>query len=372
MRATVDRVTLWILLVVIGVTTAVVLTLQAIRPETFAQVTVACERVNFDLTVPDGGHRPMSLMTSGVWLEHVRISEFDRIRFKVDPAADEGAEAHLRDGSEVVIAQASSDGYVELMSSTEDDSKAVFSLRDIYVTPGVSISWAIDATGKRMLLEISQQGEARETSASFAPDARLRLGLFNCSFLDRNGRPLHDTEHDSREYFDFAMSFGSPQVGVTATSGRLVMELAIDREWLAEGTAFLRDLDVEAVDYSAKEYSSAGRPIHRNTVLAGSIRLPAYSLDDVIDVKKGDFITAAPSEGHLREVRADTSFLEVAVQYNCGSLKTGPETGAQHELVRSMLAGLLENRTLIVIYTAAMAVFSLLTNHLVKRNKEGG
>lgn len=366
MPVMVDRVTLWILLGVIGVTTIAVVALQSVHPMITAEITLECEQINFSPIRSQEDRQPVGLLNSGLWLTETKISQFDQILFKTAPSTESMDLARLCDGSEVTISPASPDGYVRLRSSEE-----VFSLRDIFIGPPSRVSWSARDAGQHILIMVPGNQNPGEISASFSTGDSLYLSVYNCAFLDQAGQILYRTRQGVIEDFVFPVSFARQRANVVTKSGRLGIDVRIQSGWFAENMEIVRAVEVENVDCSTKEYSATGQLRERNTVLAGVIKRPAYSLEDSVRISQGDFITATPAAGHLESLRADSSALRVAIKADVQSLKIGPNPGAQHEMVKSMLATLWENQTLIIGYTVTMALFTLITRFIVKRKKEG-
>ena len=362
----VDRVTLWILLGVIGVTTIGVIALRSVYPMITAEVALECEQINFSPIRSQEDHQPIALLNSGLWLAETKISQFDQILFKTAPSTGAMDLARLSDGGEVTISPASPDGYVRLRSSEE-----VFSLRDIFIEPPSRVSWSVHDAGQRILIMVPGSQNRSEISASFSTGDSLYLSVYNCAFLDQAGGTLHRTQQGVVEDFVFPVSFARQRANVVTKSGRFDVDIRIQSGWFAENMEIVRALEVENVDCSAKEYSATGELRERNTVLAGVIKRPAYGLEDSVGIRQGDFITATPAAGRLESLRADSSALRAAIKADVRSLKIGPNPGAQHEMVKSMLATLWENQTLIIGYTVVMALFTLITRFIVKRKKEG-
>ncbi|UCE18783.1 MAG: hypothetical protein JSV84_00040 [Gemmatimonadota bacterium] len=365
MKVAVDKITLLILLGIIVVTTIAVVILQSIRPMITAEIRVTCEQINFDTPRPEANHPKVSLLNSGLWITKAKVSQFDRILFKAPRSIRATELARLSDGTQIVISPTSPNGHVTLSSSEE-----AFSLRDVFMESAARTSWGVHNTSQYILILNTEDQDQGELSASFSTGDSLHFILYNCAFLNHRGEMLYQTEQDAEESFAFPVSFGQRQANVVAYSGQLELEIESQPESYAENIDVLRELPVKNVDYSKKEYSQTGEIRERNTIVTGVLKRPAYSLEDSVKIQKGDFITATPGEGFLESLRADSSSLVVSIKYDVRSMKIGPYRNAEHELVRSKLVTLWKNQTLIIIYTVSIALFSLITNFIVRRKKE--
>jgi hypothetical protein len=252
-----------------------------------------------------------------------------------------------------------------------DSAEEAFSLRDIYLESNSRISWSSHNNDQYILIQNEEEMERGEISAAFSTGDSLRLSLFNCVFLDHEGEVLYQTASNVVEEFIFPISFGKQQANVVTNSGQLEIDVETQDEFFAENNELLRDIEIENVDYYKMEYSSTGQVKERNTVLEGAVKRPAYSLDDSVRVRLGDFIKTIPAEGYLKSLKVGSGYLEASMRYHVRSIRIGPYRNAEHELVKSKLDTLLGNQTLIIIYTITMSVFGIITKFIIQKKKEG-
>lgn len=366
MKLIVDKVTLSILLGIVVVTVIMVIILRSIHPMITAEVGIKCEQINFSMIKPENSHRWFSLLNTGPWITQAKISRFNAIKFKVLPSTAATDLARYCDGAEVVVSPISANSNVTLNSAEE-----AFSLRDIFLESNARISWSAHNNGQWILIKNETHTESSEISAAFSTGDSLRLGLFNCVFLDQKGEVLYETRPNVVEEFTFPISFGKPQVSVITDSGQLEIAVETQDEFFAENNELLRDLEVDHVDYYKKEYSRTGQVIEQNTVLEGTVKRPSYSLDDSVRVRMGDVIKTMPARGYLKSLRVGSGYLEASIRYHAQSIRIGPDRIAEHELVKSKLDTLWGSQTLIIIYTITLSVFGIITRLIIQRKKGG-
>ncbi len=359
-----DKESVLILLAIFLLTAIVVLTLKSSRPAVIADVRVNSKQVNFHTASVKNRTQPTSLLYSGLWLKQAKITQFDTLRFKSSRDIELTDLAGLCDKTEIRIFPFSSDSYIELSSI-----ETAFSLKDIFVSKDVAISWSVIDSLQYVDIRDINGDSTWNKSAKFSTDDRLYLRVYNCSFLNRSGETLYQTQQNTVEEFDFPVSFAKSYAIAVAISGPLELDFVMQFESSDVGWDYIRDLKVSNVDYNEEERTPEGRKTYRNTISNGSIKLHRYSLDDSLVIQKGNFIKPAPSQGMLN-LRADMKNVSTFIKYNVHSLTLGPYQKAEHELVKSRFDVLLEDRTLVIIYTISFALFGLMTKFIINKKKE--
>jgi len=364
-RVRIDKAHVLTLVGIVALTAIVVGFLSTIREPTMVQVSVKCEQINFALTVRTEVRRALSFMNSPFWIRHAKLVKFGKIMFGAPPSLPALHLAHYRDETEITISPVSADSYVEIVSQVE-----AFSLRDVFVERDVSVSWGLVGDSYRVLIgNINEEGEG-QISIDFSTGDSLRLQLFDCVFLDRNGAELHRTGRQSVEQVDIPISKVRPQAIVIANPGGIEMRLRPQVESFAEGIDLLSELAVDKVDFLKEERLSENTGLRdRNTILEGRVRLPEYAPNDSVGIQKGDYIRPLPKRGLLKQLKLDSSSVNVLLEYNARSLMVGPHESSGHELVRSTLEKILDNRILVVIYTVSMAIFYFVVHFIIKRKQ---
>ena len=347
-----DRVTVVVLLSILIIVSVAVLILKAIRPALIADVMTRCQQINFELRPDAEANQPVLLLNNNLWIKEATINNFDRIQIKSSPSIQDTEMARLADKNTLIVSPRSSASYITIKS--EEDA---FALSDIFVATAAKFSLGIIDSG--FLISLQEIGNAGYSgyTANFSLGDTLYLSLLDCAFLDSEENILHQTNSNTEEAFALPVSLAQPYLVATADSGKLSFEADWQLESLSDDTELIKDLKVSNIDYYKLEYTPGGKTRERNTVLEGKVMRRNYSLDDSVNIKKEMIIKAQPGEAMLNYLTANSSSIEANLQYKVKSLKLGQNINAEHELVKSKLELLWEDKTLFAIYSLSVIVF---------------
>lgn len=345
------------------VTIGAVTILNSIRPAITVEANIECEQVNFDVIINDDVPGSKPILSSSLWAERISITECDRLTFRVPPAYQVTAFTPPNRGREIRIAPASRSSRIEIRSGLD-----AFSVRDILVGDGARVSWKIAEGNQRVDLRCEE--DQAELLAIIATSDSLYLTLLDCAFVDGEGNTLHRTSTSTVEHFAFPVSFAKRKAIATSRSGRLRLDVVTQPISSEESVTLMRDIRVANVDYITSEYTPSGDTRERNTIASGQVRRPAYGHDDSFPIQRGDYVHAKPQQALLQSLHAGTALLVTSLVYDVQSLKVGAFESARHELVKSKLDSIKSSPTLVVIYTASLALFGLLTRLVLDRRKE--
>jgi len=353
-----------LLFLIILLTTAVVLVLNSIRPSIDVDVNVKCGQIKFSLIHPDGNDRAVSILNSGLWLKHATIDRFNRIIFKGDPSIQESALAGYGDSRDFIIVPGTPDSYVE-MASQED----AFSLSNIIVESDIALKWSVENNYQHLVLQKTGAEDSNKIVVGFSTGDSLKLRLYNCLFVDHKGQILFETEKNGEFHLNIPISFIRQEVHVFADKNSLEFSLDIQAELYSENIDLLKELPFKDIDYDKEERLPTLQSKRTNTILEGTIKRPKYSLGDLVEIRKGDYINPVPANGTLNSLRVGPKSLAVSLRYHVQSMRIGPYADAEHELVKSKLDLWSSNPTLVVIYTVSMGLFYFIINFILRKKK---
>ena len=124
-----------------------------------------------------------------MWVKEAKITRFKKIIFKGSPSIHESELAKYCDDREFIVSPGSSNSYVEIVSQEE-----AFSLRDILIMSDISFTWSVEDNLHNIVIQKIGVENQNEMSVDFSTGDSLRLALFNCQFINRNGKILYETE----------------------------------------------------------------------------------------------------------------------------------------------------------------------------------
>jgi hypothetical protein len=359
-----DKRSVVILLVVVILTAFAVVVLHAIRPPTTANVTIACQQVNFETTARGNNGQPVSLLATRLCVEDVRVSTWKRVTFRVPPAWAKRNSHPWVSGGSVTITPNSPNSRVELRSELE-----AFAVRDIFIDGRATLSWRVSGDDQRIHVQPIEGAGVTEVSVVVSTGDSLRLSLLECRFQGAGGETLYESKAGVTEEMVIPVSFATAEVNIVGNSGEVDMGARLQAEGREDPLVPIRGIEVANLNCGIREYTQAGMSEERNTLVRGSVRRPEYAADDEEQIYSGEVVVVDPAVGRLGELRVTPELVEASVVYRARSLTAGAFEHARRQLVRSRLDAITSNRMLLLIYTASLAVFGFVTNHLLKKKE---